>query len=80
MECMCAQSRPQFMLSSIRVLGNGVRTHVNSKGKIPSTRDSEEGGTHDAASCRTMNPTHYKLSSSDSALTPRVAEVLSGFH
>ena len=38
MECMCAQTRPRFILSSERVLwGNGVRTHVNSKGKIPST-------------------------------------------
>ena len=35
MECMCAQTRPRFMLSSERVLGNGVRTHGNSKGKSP---------------------------------------------
>ena len=28
-------------------LGNGVRTHVNSKGKIPSTRGSEDGQTCD---------------------------------
>ena len=35
MECMCAQTRPRFTLSSERVLGNGVRTHVNSKGNIP---------------------------------------------
>ena len=33
MECMCAQTRPQFMLSSKEFLGNGVRNHVNSKGK-----------------------------------------------
>ena len=39
MKCMCAQTRPRFILSSERVfLGNGVWTHVNSKGKIPSTR------------------------------------------
>ena len=32
MECMGAQTRPWFILSSERVfLGNGVRTHVNSK-------------------------------------------------
>ena len=38
MKCMCAQTRPRFILSSERVLGgNGVWTHVNSKGKIPST-------------------------------------------
>ena len=36
MEYMCAQTRARFILSSERFfLGNGVRTHVNSKGKIP---------------------------------------------
>ena len=35
--------------------GEGVRTHVNSKGKIPSTGkfSPEEDGTHDAASSKT---------------------------
>ena len=33
-------------------LGNGVRTHINSKGKIPSTGRSEDW-THDATSHRT---------------------------
>ena len=42
--------------------GNGVRTHVNSKGKIPSTGGSEEDGTRDAASGSTASPTHYRLS------------------
>ena len=32
---VCAQSRPQFILSFERGLGNGVRTHINSKGKNP---------------------------------------------
>ena len=41
---------------------NGVRTHVNSKGKIPCTGDSEEDWTHDTASRRTASPTHYQLS------------------
>ena len=37
-ECMCAQTRPRFILSSVRVFSwDGVRTHVNSKGKILST-------------------------------------------
>ena len=58
----CAQTRPWFILSSKRVLWNGVRTHVNSKGKIPSTGGSEEARTCDAASRRTMSPTHYRLS------------------
>ena len=36
MERMCAQTRPRFILSSERVLGNGVRNHVNHvKGKNP---------------------------------------------
>ena len=29
-------------------LGNGVRNHVNPKGKMPSTGGSEEGRMHDA--------------------------------
>ena len=41
-------------------LGNGVRTHVNSKGNksLSSTGGSEEDGTCDAASRRTANPLH----------------------
>ena len=42
--------------------GNGVRTHVNSKGKISSTGGSEEVQTCSAASCRTASQTHYRLS------------------
>ena len=41
--------------------GNGVRTHGNSKGKIPSTGGSEEDHTCNAA-FRTASPTHYRLS------------------
>ena len=46
---MCAQTRPRFILfSPKRVLGgNGVRTHVNYKEKVPSTGSSEEDRTHD---------------------------------
>ena len=43
-----AQVRPPFILSSERVLGNGVRTHVHSKGKITSTRGSEKGSNPQA--------------------------------
>ena len=39
--------------------GNGVRMCVNSKGKIPSAGDSEEGGTRRATSRKTVSPTHY---------------------
>ena len=41
---------------------NGVRTHVNSKGKMPSTGCAEADGTHDSAPRRTAGPTHYPLS------------------
>ena len=37
---------------------NGVRTHVNSKGNIPSTGGSEEDRTRNAASRMTVSPTH----------------------
>ena len=50
-----------YVQSSERVLGNGVRTHVNSKGKIPSTGGSEADRTRDAASRRTTSQTHYRL-------------------
>ena len=69
MECMCTQTRPRFILSSEGVLGRGVRIHVNSKGKIPSTGGSEEVWTCDTASCRTACPTHYPLSYSSPSFT-----------
>ena len=56
MECVCALIRPRFILLSERVLGNGARTHVNSKEKITSTGGSREGRTRDAASRRTGEP------------------------
>ena len=37
MKCMCAQTKPWFILSSESFGGDGVWTHINSKGKIPST-------------------------------------------
>ena len=43
MECMCAQTRPRFILSSERVWRNGVRTHVNFKGKNPLYRGFRGG-------------------------------------
>ena len=42
---------------------NGVRTHVNSKRKIPSTGkkiSTKEDRTRDVASSRTASPTHYQ--------------------
>ena len=43
-------------------VGNGVRTHVNSKGKIPSTGilSSEQDQIHDTAASWTVSPTHYQ--------------------
>ena len=66
MECMRAQTRPWFILSSKKFWGNGVRNHVNSKEKIPSTGSSEVGQILNSASCKTANPTHYPLSNAGS--------------
>ena len=51
MECLCAQTGPRFILSSERVLGNGV------KGKIPSIGGSGQDRIRDAASRRTASLT-----------------------
>ena len=60
MKCMYAQTRPRFILSSEGVFGgNGVWTHVNSKGKIPSTENPEEDRSRDAVD---SEPKHYELS------------------
>ena len=40
-------------------LGSGVRTHVTSQVKIPSTEGSDVVRTRDAASRRTASPAHY---------------------
>ena len=70
MVCMCAKTRPQYTYTLIRKSfgGNGVRTHVNSKGKIPSTGGSEEVQTRKAATGRTVSPTHYRQSYSSSKI------------
>ena len=54
-----AQTRSWFIHSSERTLGKEVRTHVNSKGEIPSTAASDEDQTRAAVSRRTR---HYQLS------------------
>ena len=52
MECMCAKTRPRFILSSESVWGeNGVRTHVNSKGNVLSTRKILPGGVSNSQRC-----------------------------
>ena len=55
----CEHKQPQLYSHSKEFGGNGVRTHVNFKGKITST-GSEEDRTHNAASSRTASPTHYQ--------------------
>ena len=51
MECMCAWTRPRFILSSERVLGNGLRTHVNFQGKVPSFGTNLPKGGSNPQSC-----------------------------
>ena len=46
MQCMCAQTRPRLYSYLKEVLWNEVRTHVNSKGNIPSTETSLRGGSN----------------------------------
>ena len=57
----CVHTQELSLYSHLKVLGNGVRTHNNSNGKIPSTEGSEEDRTCDTASCRTASPTHYQM-------------------
>ena len=57
----CVHRLDLGLLSSERVLGKGVRTRANSKGKIPSTGGSDEARTRDAASRRTGSQTFYRL-------------------
>ena len=53
MKCMCAQTRPRFILSSERILGgSGVWTHVNSKGKKSPLPESFPRGGSNLRRCR----------------------------
>ena len=67
MECMCALTRPRSILSSERVWGEGVGVEselmLTPRGKalLPEKKiSSEEDRTHDAATSRTVSPTHYQ--------------------
>ena len=44
------------LFSHLKVLGNGARTHVSSKGKIPCTRGPGKGRTRAAACRKTASP------------------------
>ena len=75
LECMCAQTRPWFILSPKRVCRRGGGGGVGG-GKVESEPilvprekspllekfSSEEDQTHNTASSRTASPTHYQLS------------------
>ena len=62
------------------LLKNGVRTHNNSKGKIPPNGGSEEVWTRAAASRRTVSPIHYQLrqsySSPDFVSISRISSII----
>ena len=59
---MCAQTRPQFMLSSERIFGEWSQNLLTSREKIFSGEkfSSEEDRTQDAALHRTVSPTLYQ--------------------
>ena len=61
---MYAQTRPRFMLSPERVLGELSQNPYKLKEKNPLYREkknsSEEDRAHDAASSSTASPTHYQ--------------------
>ena len=61
MECICAQDRPQFILSSERVFwGMESEPILTPREKSPLLEklSPEEDQTHDTASSRTASPTH----------------------
>ena len=60
---VCVHLRPQFILSSKRVLGEWSQNPCylqEKKSPIPEKLSSEEDGTCDAASSRTASPTQFK--------------------
>ena len=63
MECMCAQTRPQFILSSERALG-GMESEPmltpTEQSPQPEKFSPEEDRTRNSASSRTASPTHYQ--------------------
>ena len=82
MECMCAQTRPLFILSSERGGfffffwgGGGGAWSENpyylheKKSPLPEKFSSEEDRTHHAASSWTVSPTHHQLSYSGPPLS-----------
>ena len=60
MECICAQTRHQFILSSERVFGKWSQNPRELQGKSPLLEkfSPKEDGTHDAASSRPASHTH----------------------
>ena len=63
-ECMCAQTKPWFILSSEGVLRNWVRTHANSKGKstLPEAQRRVEPVTMHHEGQWTLHTTNWAIS------------------
>ena len=63
MDCVCAQTRPRFILSLERVLG-GMESEPmltpREKSPLPKELSPEEDRTRDTASRRTASRTHYQ--------------------
>ena len=63
MECMCAQTRARFILSSERVFWGMESEHTltpKEKSPLPENFSPKEDRTHDTTSSRTARPTHYQ--------------------
>ena len=60
-KCLCAQIRPQFILSSKEFRGMESESVITPREEspLPEKISMEEDRTHDAAS-RTANPIHYQ--------------------
>ena len=56
---LCTDWPPVYTLTRKRFVGMESETMLVPRKKTPSTESSEEDQTHDAASDRTVSPTHY---------------------
>ena len=75
MECMCVQTRVRFILNEKSFRGMESETHVNSKGKLPSTGGSKEGRTRNTASRGTASPAHNPATDEGPPRWPRERKI-----
>ena len=71
MECMCAQTRPWFVLSSERLFERVESEPMltpREKSPLPEKFSPEEDQTHNTASSRTVSPIHYQQAIPDTSL------------